>query len=112
MSAPDKKFNAAQLRLLQVIEILSGHEVHGLRLIDVASALKLSSPTVIRDLQALEEGGWAWTKEERWRLGAKPIQMLANVQWGLQKAGIELAEIRSHMQLPGNSGDKNGTQSN
>lgn len=91
----EKTHNASQLRLLRVIEALSGNEVFGLRLMDVASALKLSSPTVLRDLWALEASGWAQQMEDtRWRLAAKPIQVLNNFQWGLQSAGIKLADVQ------------------
>lgn len=91
----ERRHNAAQLRLLLVIEMLSGHEVSGLRLVDVANGLKLGPPTVLRDLQALEEGGWAQQMEDgKWRLAAKPIQVLTNFQWGLQSAGIKLTDVQ------------------
>lgn len=103
VNAPDKKFNAAQLRLLKVIETLSGNEVFGLRLRDVAQAVKASDPTVLRDLQTMEEGGWAQQMEDsKWRLAARPIQCLTNFQWGLQSAGIKLADVQQrYTRLPG-----------
>ena len=97
------KPNAAQLRLLLVIEALAGNEVFGLRLTDISNTLKAGAPTVLRDLQALEAGGWTQQMEDnKWRLAAKPIQVLTNFQWGLQSAGIKLNDVQQrYTRLPG-----------
>ena len=91
----EKKGCAPQLRILKVIETLSGNEVFGMRLTDLCSALNLAPPMVHRDLQTLEIGGWAQQMEDgKWRLAAKPIQVLTNFQWGLQSAGIKLSNVQ------------------
>lgn len=107
MSESAKKPNAAQCRLLTVIEILSGNEVFGMRLKDVADAIartedKASMTTVLHDLEALEARGWAQQMEDtKWRLAAKPIQCLTNFQWGLQSAGVKLADVQQrYTRLP------------
>lgn len=88
-----KNLGSAQLRLLAVIEALSGHEVFGLRLRDVALAVKASDPTVLRDLNTLAEKGWARQDESgKWRLGAKPVQIATNFTWGLTQAKQQIAE--------------------
>lgn len=101
--ANDKQHNRAQLRLLQVIEALAGNEVFGLRLTDICNLIKVGAPTVLRDLQALEDGGWAQQMEDgKWRLAAKPIQVLNSFQWGLQSAGLKLNDVQQrYTRLPG-----------
>lgn len=95
MSEEKKTGCAPQLRLLKVIEILSGNEVFGMRLADIAKAIEVTPPMALRDLQSLERGGWAQQIEDsRWRLAAKPFQLLANLQWGLQNAGARLADVQ------------------
>lgn len=108
MSESNKKPNAAQTRLLTVIEVLSGNEVFGLRLKDVYDAVektedKASNTTVLHDLEALEARGWAQQMEDgKWRLAAKPIQVLHNFQYGLQSAGIKLSDVQQrYSRLPG-----------
>lgn len=102
MTEKKQKPNLAQLRLLLVIEVLSGNEVFGLRLTDVALALKTNAPTALRDLQALEAASWAQQMEDgKWRLAAKPIQVLTNFQWGLQSAGVKLNDVQQrYTRLP------------
>lgn len=90
-----KKTNACQSRLLLVIEALSGHEVFGTRLVDLAKAVDSTQSTVLRDLGTLEAAGWAQQMEDgKWRLGAKPIQVLTNFHWGLQSASQKVAEVQ------------------
>lgn len=97
MSTPTPPANAAQLRLLLVIETLSGNEVFGMRLTDIALAINCAAPKVLRDLKALEAGGWAQQMDDsKWRLAAKPIQVLTNFQWGLQSAGIKLSDVQKN----------------
>jgi Fe2+ or Zn2+ uptake regulation protein len=108
VSEIEKKPNGGQLRLLAVIELLSGNEVFGLRLKDIADAIrsteeKASTTTILHDLKALEYRGWAQQMEDsKWRLAAKPIQVLHNFQYGLQSAGIKLSDVQQrYSRLPG-----------
>lgn len=104
MSAPeDRRHNAAQLRVLQVIEVLSGNEVFGMRLTDIAKAMRTPAPTTLRDLQAAEAGGWTQQLEDgKWRLAAKAIQTLTNFQFGLQSAAHKVDEVKQrYTRLPG-----------
>lgn len=88
-----KNLGNAQLRLLKVIEALSGHEVFGVRLKEVAVAVKASDPTVLRDLQTLKSAGWAKQDESGlWRLSQKPVQIFANFTWGISQAKQSVAE--------------------
>ena len=95
MNAAEKKnLGNAQLRLLKVIEALSGHEVFGIRLKEVAETVQSSAPTVLRDLQALESSGYARQDENGlWRLGPKAIQITGNFHAGAEGAQQRVNEI-------------------
>ena len=68
--------NAAQQRLLQLIDLLAGHELHGLLPGEIAKALAVSASTITRDLDNLRTAGWAelTPKGDRWRLTPHVIQ--------------------------------------
>lgn len=66
--------NAAQQRLLQLIDLLAGHELQGLANVDVARAMNCSAPVALRDLNNLRTAGWAeQTPQGRWRLAPHVI---------------------------------------
>lgn len=69
--------NAAQQRLLQLIDLLAGHELQGLLPGEIAKALAVGASTVTRDLDNLRSAGWAelTPKGDRWRLAPHVIQM-------------------------------------
>ena len=96
MNAAEKKnLGNAQLRLLKVIEALSGHEVFGIRLKEVAEAVENSDPTVLRDLNTLAAAGWASQDESgRWRLGTKLVQIAVHFSWGVDEAQKKLDETK------------------
>lgn len=94
MSDDKKNLGNAQLRLLKVIEALSGHEVFGIRLKEVAEAVQASDPTVLRDLNTLAAGGWAKQDENSlWRLGPKAIQITGNFHAGAESSKQRVNEI-------------------
>ena len=68
--------NAAQQRLLQLIDLLAGHELQGLLPGEIAKALAVNASTVTRDLDNLRTAGWAelTPKGDRWRLAPHVIQ--------------------------------------
>lgn len=74
---PDQERGLAQRRLLRAIGILSGHELIGLSLAEITTALRADKATVHRDLAVLEAEGWAERLPDtgRWRLGPKPVQI-------------------------------------
>lgn len=87
--------NAAQTRMLNVIETLSGAEVFGMRLKDAAAALQITESTVLRDLQTMQEAGWAQQLPDgKWRLAARAMQVLSNFQYGLAEAAARVDEVR------------------
>jgi len=68
--------NAAQQRLLQLIDLLAGHELQGLLPGEIAKALAVGASTVTRDLDNLRSAGWAeqTPKGDRWRLTPHVIE--------------------------------------
>ncbi|MDR3087972.1 MAG: hypothetical protein LBU45_08515 [Azoarcus sp.] len=88
---------AAHTRLLSVIEAISGHEVRGLRLVEVARAVGCIESTALRDLESLEGAGWAQRLPDgRWCLAPRPLQILFNFQAGLSRASERVAEVRQN----------------
>lgn len=69
--------NAAQQRILQLIDLLAGHELQGLAPTEIARALGCGAPVVTRDLDNLRTAGWAelTPKGDRWRLTPHVIQI-------------------------------------
>jgi len=77
MSRATDYTNAAQQRLLQLIDLLAGHELAGLLPGEIAKALAVGASTVTRDLDNLRSAGWAelTPKGDRWRLAPHVIQL-------------------------------------
>lgn len=90
---------SSQARLLAVIEALAGNEVVGLRLKEIVEALCLpvAQTTILRDLEALQQAGWAQqTTEGRWTLASRPIQILNHFFGGLKSIQYRAAEVASN----------------
>ncbi|MEF8746675.1 MAG: hypothetical protein V5B31_02200 [Candidatus Accumulibacter propinquus] len=103
MRDDDTSHNAAQLRLLDVIRALAGHEVFGRRLCDIASDVGTTEPMVLRDLHALAHKGWAVQDAAKiWRLGPEPVQIAVQFSYGLRQAQAKVSEIEQrYTRLPG-----------
>ena len=69
--------NPAQQRLLRVVDLLAGHELHGLAPGEIAKALVIGPSSVTRDLDNLRTAGWAEQTPQggRWRLTPHVIQI-------------------------------------
>lgn len=69
--------NAAQQRLLQLIDLLAGHELQGLAPGEIAKALAVAASTVTRDLDNLRTAGWCEPTPQggRWRLAPHVIEI-------------------------------------
>lgn len=76
MSRATDYTNATQQRLLQLVDLLAGHELQGLLPGEIAKALAVGASTVTRDLDNLRTAGWAelTPKGDRWRLSPHVIQ--------------------------------------
>ena len=95
MSDDTKNLGSAQLRLLKVIEALSGNEVFGIRLKEVAAAVKTGDPTVLRDLNTLASAGWAKQDDSgRWRLDTKLVQIATHFAHGIDTARQRMDEVQ------------------
>lgn len=68
--------NAAQQRLLQLVNLLAGHELGGLAASQIARAQACTPSVVTRDLDNLRTAGWAeQTPKDLWRLTPHVIQI-------------------------------------
>jgi DNA-binding IclR family transcriptional regulator len=97
--------NAAQVRLLAVIEVLAGNEYSGICLSDIAATVgEKHDSTVLHDLEAMEAAGWARRHDadrKRWVLAARPVQVLHNFYAGLKSVEAKKEEIAvNYTRLP------------
>ena len=77
MSRKTDYTNAAQQRLLQLVNLLAGNELAGLAPSQIARDLDCNASVVTRDLDNLRTPGWAelTPKGDRWRLTPHVIQI-------------------------------------
>jgi DNA-binding IclR family transcriptional regulator len=78
--------NAAQQRVLRLIDLLAGHELQGLTPTEIGRALGSAAPLVTRDLDNLRTAGWAELHPggKTWRLAPHAIQISLRYAAGLQ----------------------------
>lgn len=97
MNKPDRYICAPQQRILKLLTVLAGHEVHGLAPSDIAKAQDCSLPHVTRDLANLRAAGMAEQVPEtgRWRLAPLIVQIAVRHNIGLDRAQQKVDEIRS-----------------
>ncbi|MCX7506625.1 IclR family transcriptional regulator [Delftia tsuruhatensis] len=69
--------NAAQQRVLQLINLLAGHELQGLAPTAIARSMGCSTSVVTRDMANLHSAGWAERTPDgdRWRLSPHVVQI-------------------------------------
>lgn len=86
--------NAAQLRVLRLIEVLAGHEVFGRRLTDIAHDMGIEAHTARRDLLAAIAAGWVRQRDDQsYCLATKPVQIATAFTWGIKQAHDAVGEI-------------------
>lgn len=59
MSAPNKYSSDSQQRVLQVLDLLFGHEITGLAPGEIAKSINATASSITRDLANLTEAGMA-----------------------------------------------------
>lgn len=97
MSNQHKYICEPQQRILKLLHVLAGHEVHGLAPSDIAQAQRCSMSVVTRDLANLRSAGMAEQVPDtgRWRLAPLVVQIAVRHSVGLDRAEAKLIEIRS-----------------
>lgn len=87
--------NAAQQRLLQLIDLLAGHELQGLAPAEIAKALKVAASVVTRDLDNLRTAGWAEQTPQggRWRLAPHVVQISLRHAAAIQAGQQQLQDV-------------------
>ena len=95
MSRTTNYTNAAQQRLLQLIDLLAGHELQGLAPTAIARALDCSGTVVTRDLDNLRTAGWAerTPDHERWRLSPHVVQISLKHAAGIQAGQQNINDV-------------------
>lgn len=87
--------NAAQGRVLRLVEALAGYEMEGRRLTDLAAELGGSLPMTLRDLQSAAAAGWTEQREDgKWRLGPRPVQVAVRFQMALARERERIDECQ------------------
>ena len=94
--------NAAQQRLLQLIDLMAGHELQGLTPGEIAKALAVNGSTVTRDLDNLRTAGWAELHPggKTWRLAPHAIQTSLRYAAGLQAGSQNLRDTQRRYGTP------------
>jgi DNA-binding IclR family transcriptional regulator len=84
-----------QQRILALLLVLAGQEVHGLTPTDIAKAQSCSAAIVTRDLANLKAAGMAEQVPEtqRWRLAPSIVQISLRHSVALERARTRLDEI-------------------
>lgn len=92
----DQYLSDGQQRLLALIKVLAGNEVHGLAPGEIAKAQTCSPSVVTRDLANLKEAGFAEQIPEtgRWRLGPALVQIALAHAREIDRAERKLAETK------------------
>lgn len=86
-----------QQRILRLLHVMAGNEVHGLAPSDIAKAQGCALSVVTRDLANLHQAGMAEQVPEtnRWRLAPLIVQIAVKHSVGLQRAETKLTEIKT-----------------
>ena len=95
--------NPAQQRLLRVVDLLAGHELHGLAPGEIAKGLGVPPSWVSQNLPALEaETGFVERVEgtNRWRLGVPLVRIAITVSSNLNQAKRQLEELSQRYAVP------------
>ena len=97
MSRATDYTNAAQQRLLQLVDLLAGHELAGLVPGEIAKALAVNASTVTRDLDNLRTAGVADRDEAtgHWHLTPRLPQQAIKVFNAIDTAQRRVDEART-----------------
>ena len=86
-----------QQRLLRTLDLLFGHEVHGLSLTQIAKLVGTTLPNSTRDLSNLQEAGYAEQIEgtSNWRIAPRIGQRALAILHTLDRETRRLDEIKN-----------------
>lgn len=96
MSEPKAEGRALR-KACAYFRVLAGHEVEGLRPVQIAQAAGVAAATVTRDFNVLRDEGFVERvpgMEDRWRLGPKPIQIALAHMHGMERLTSRLNETK------------------
>ncbi len=86
--------NGSQRRILDAIQLLAGHELHGLAPKDLVAALEVSPASITRDLHNLVAAGFVEQIAEtgRYRLGPGLVRIAIAHATAMERAQSRLTE--------------------
>ena len=89
--------NGSQRRILDAIQLLAGHELHGLAPKDLVAALEVSPASITRDLHNLKSVGFVEQIGETGRYRLRPALVRISVAHAtaMMRATQRLEEIRN-----------------
>ncbi len=87
--------NATQQRLLQLVNLLAGHELQGLAPAEIAKSLAVAPSVVTRDLDNLRTAGWGEQTPQggRWRLSPHVVQISLRHAAAIQAGQQQLQDV-------------------
>ena len=92
--------NESQQRLLQLVNLLAGHELEGLAPSQIARAQNCQASVVTRDLDNLRTAGWAeQTPKDTWRLSPHVVQMSLRHAAALRQSRQEFDDVSARYSL-------------
>lgn len=96
MSGADYTHDGQQ-RILRLVMLLAGNEVHGLAPSHIARVQECNASMVTRDLANLQTAGWAERvrDSDNWRLAPQVVQLSVRHATALARAEDELRETRN-----------------
>ena len=99
MSARDSSALKSAPKVLDVLNVLMGHFVHGLTLTDLAKATGNPMPTVSRYVDALESKGFAERIPETGRIrpSIRFAQLAVGILSDVERAQGRLSEIQTRL---------------
>lgn len=88
--------NSSQQRVLRLVGVLAGHEIHGIAPAQIRTEMCCSASDVTRDLANLQQAGWAEQVPATgaWRLAPYVVQIAVRHQVALAQAEDRLGEIK------------------
>lgn len=93
--------NDAQQRILQLVDLLAGHELQGLMPGEIAKALRCAPPLITRDLNNLRTAGWAelHPNGRTWRLAPHVVEISLKHASAMREGRQNLNDVEQRYSL-------------
>ena len=101
----DPNMNEPQQRVLQIIVVLAGCELHGVANAELARAVKTTESRMVSDLRNLESAGFVERlpsingRPGNWRLSPRIVRISHAVEAGLKAIELQLMQTRQRYEV-------------